>query len=420
MLFAGRFIDWMGTKKGYLWAIGVWSFGACLHAGCGIATEHYVGINSAAELIAATGDVVVILATVSMYFFLAARCILALGEAGNFPAAIKVTAEYFPKKDRAYATSIFNAGASIGALVAPISIPLLAKAWGWEMAFIVIGGLGFIWMGLWIFMYKKPDENPHVNAAELAYIEQDKDNEEDKKATTPTTKDEKSISFLQCFKYPQTWAVFFGKFMTDGVWWFFLFWAPAYISDVYGFSSDTPTAQMLIFVLYAITMLSVYGWKLPTIIINKTGKNPYAARMQAMFIFALFPLLALFAQPLGNKEVFGEQAYWFPIIIIGIAGAAHQSWSANIYSVVGDMFPKSTIATIVGIGGMAGGISSFLINMSSGLLFDYADKTQMVFLGFQGKPAGYFIIFCVCAVSYLIGWCIMKALVPKYKPIIVD
>ena len=420
MLFAGRFVDWMGTKKGYLWAIGVWSAGACMHALCGIVTEQYVGMHSAAELIAATGDVVVVLATVSMYCFLAARCILALGEAGNFPAAIKVTAEYFPKKDRAYATSIFNAGASIGALIAPVSIPLLAKAWGWEMAFIVIGGLGFIWMGLWIFMYKKPDENPHVNAAELAYIEQDKDNEKDKKATTPTTKDEKSISFLQCFKYPQTWAVFFGKFMTDGVWWFFLFWAPAYISDVYGFSSDTPTAQMLIFVLYAITMLSVYGGKLPTIIINKTGKNPYAARMQAMFIFALFPLLALFAQPLGNKEVFGEQAYWFPIIIIGIAGAAHQSWSANIYSVVGDMFPKSTIATIVGIGGMAGGISSFLINMSSGLLFDYADKTQMVFLGFQGKPAGYFIIFCVCAVSYLIGWCIMKALVPKYKPIIVD
>ena len=420
MLFAGRFVDWMGTKKGYLWAIGVWSAGACMHALCGIVTEQYVGMHSAAELMAATGDVVVVLATVSMYCFLAARCILALGEAGNFPAAIKVTAEYFPKKDRAYATSIFNAGASIGALIAPVSIPLLAKAWGWEMAFIVIGGLGFIWMGLWIFMYKKPDENPHVNAAELAYIEQDKDNEEDKKATTPTTKDEKSISFLQCFKYPQTWAVFFGKFMTDGVWWFFLFWAPAYISDVYGFSSDTPTAQMLIFVLYAITMLSVYGGKLPTIIINKTGKNPYAARMQAMFIFALFPLLALFAQPLGNKEVFGEQAYWFPIIIIGIAGAAHQSWSANIYSVVGDMFPKSTIATIVGIGGMAGGISSFLINMSSGLLFDYADKTQMVFLGFQGKPAGYFIIFCVCAVSYLIGWCIMKALVPKYKPIIVD
>ena len=340
-----------------------------------------------------------------------------------------MTAEYFPKKDRAYSTSIFNAGSTVGALAAPITIPPLARYFqsigvgnGWEMAFIVIGGLGFIWMGLWMFLYKKPNVNPRVNAAELEYIEQDNNNPEESKAQQAAANDfdNKKISFLQCFKFPQTWAVFVGKFMTDGVWWFFLFWAPAYISDVYGFSSDTPTAQMLIFVLYAITMLSVYGGKLPTIIINKTGKNPYAARMQAMFIFALFPLLALFAQPLGNKEVFGEQAYWFPIIIIGIAGAAHQSWSANIYSVVGDMFPKSTIATIVGIGGMAGGISSFLINMSSGLLFDYADKTQMVFLGFQGKPAGYFIIFCVCAVSYLIGWCIMKALVPKYKPIIVD
>ena len=223
--------------------------------------------------------------------------------------------------------------------------------------------------------------------------------------------DNKKISFLQCFKFPQTWAVFVGKFMTDGVWWFFLFWTPAYISDVYGFASDTGTAQMLIFVLYAITMLSIYGGKLPTIIINKTGKNPYAARMQAMLIFALFPLLALFAQPLGNYS------YWYPIIIIGIAGAAHQSWSANIYSVVGDMFPKSTIATIVGIGGMAGGIGSFCINMGSGRLFDYAAETNMTFMGFEGKPAGYFIIFCVCAVAYLVGWIIMKALVPKYKPV---
>ena len=284
---------------------------------------------------------------------------------------------------------------------------------GWEMAFIVIGGLGFIWMGLWMFLYKKPNVNPRVNAAELEYIEQDNNNPEESKAQQAAANDfdNKKISFLQCFKFPQTWAVFVGKFMTDGVWWFFLFWTPAYISDVYGFASDTGTAQMLIFVLYAITMLSIYGGKLPTIIINKTGKNPYAARMQAMLIFALFPLLALFAQPLGNYS------YWYPIIIIGIAGAAHQSWSANIYSVVGDMFPKSTIATIVGIGGMAGGIGSFCINMGSGRLFDYAAETNMTFMGFEGKPAGYFIIFCVCAVAYLVGWIIMKALVPKYKPV---
>lgn len=421
-LFAGRFIDWMGTKKGYLWAIGVWSVGACLHAICGYATEVTLGIDSAAHLIGATGALASTIAITSVYYFIAARIILGIGEAGNFPAAVKVTAEYFPKKDRAFATSIFNAGSTIGALIAPLCIPTVARYFqrmgvgnGWEMAFIVIGGLGFVWMGLWQFIYKKPHENPHVNAAELTYIEQDKFYETaETEAPAPTAKEEKGLTFLQCFKYPQTWAVFFGKFMTDGVWWFFLFWAPAYVKDVYGFSSDSSTAQMLLFVLYAITMLSIYGGKLPTIIINRTGKNPYAARMQAMFIFALFPLLALFAQPLGNYS------YWYPIIIIGITGAAHQSWSANIYSVVGDMFPKSAIATIVGIGGMAGSISSSLINMSSGLLFDYADKTQMVFFGFQGKPAGYFIIFCICAVSYLIGWCIMKALVPKYKPIVLD
>ena len=153
MLFAGKFVDWMGTKKGFLWAIGVWSAGACLHALCGVVTEHFVGLHSAAELASATGATVVTIATISMYCFLAARCVLALGEAGNFPAAIKVTAEYFPKKDRAYATSIFNAGASIGALIAPLTIPILAKVWGWEMAFIVIGGLGFIWMGFWAVSY---------------------------------------------------------------------------------------------------------------------------------------------------------------------------------------------------------------------------------------------------------------------------
>lgn len=419
-LFAGRFIDWMGTKKGYLWAIGVWSAGACLHALCGWATEHVVGIHNAAEMVGATGAVASTIAITSVYFFIAARVVLGLGEAGNFPAAIKVTAEYFPKKDRAFSTSIFNAGATVGALVAPVTIPSLARYFqgigvgnGWEMAFVTIGGLGFVWMGLWMFMYKKPHENPCVNAAELAYIEQDKETEA-QEARQQAQGVEKKLSFWQCLKYRQAWAFAVGKFMTDGVWWFFLFWTPAYISDVYGFSSDSGTAQLLIFVLYAITMLSIYGGKLPTIIINKTGLNPYAARMRAMFIFALFPLLALFAQPLG------AYSYWFPIIIIGIAGAAHQSWSANIYSVVGDMFPNSAVATITGLGGMAGGIGSFLINKGSGQLFDYAAATGMGFMGFEGKPAGYFIIFCICAVAYLIGWCIMKLLVPRYKPIVVD
>lgn len=415
-LFAGRFVDWLGSKKGYLWAIAVWSLGACLHALCGWATEHTLGLSDVANMIQASGDVAATIAITSVYYFIAARIVLGAGEAGNFPAAIKVTAEYFPKKDRAFATSIFNAGSTVGALIAPLCIPTLAKFFknigvgnGWEMAFIIIGALGFIWMGLWLFVYKKPEENKSVNAAELAYIHQD-DNEE--VATEANNdKEEKKLSILQCLSYRQAWAVIMGKFLTDGVWWFFLFWTPAYISDVYGFSSDTATAQLLIFVLYAITMFSIYGGKLPTIIINKTGKDPYAARMKAMFIFALFPLLALFAQPLG------EISYWFPIVIIGIAGAAHQSWSANIYTVGSDMFPKSAVATIIGIGGMAGGIGAFLINMGSGLLFDYAGRTNMAFFGFEGKEAGYFIVFCICAIAYMLAWCIMKALVPKYKVI---
>ena len=407
MLFAGRFVDWLGSKKGYLWAIGVWSVGACLHAFCGIITEHFVGLHSAAELMGATGDVVVTIATISMYCFLAARCVLALGEAGNFPAAIKVTAEYFPKKDRAYATSIFNAGASIGALIAPISIPLLAKAWGWEMAFIVIGALGFIWMGFWVFMYTAPAKSKHVNKAELEYIEQDN-------YEIAGVKEEKKMGFLQCFGYKQTWAFAIGKFMTDGVWWFFLFWTPSYLNTQFGIKTSEGLGMALIFTLYAITMLSIYGGKIPTIIINKTGLNPYAARMRAMLIFAFFPLLVLLAQPLGTISP------WFPVIMIGIGGAAHQSWSANIFSTVGDMFPKSAIATVTGIGGMAGGIGSMLLQFIAGELFVYAGNTNMTFMGFEGKPAGYFVIFCVCAVAYLLGWVIMKGLVPKYKPIVLD
>ena len=334
-----------------------------------------------------------------------------LGEAGNFPAAIKVTAEYFPKKDRAYATSIFNAGASIGALIAPLSIPLLAKAWGWEMAFIVIGGLGFIWMGFWVFMYTAPAKSKHVNKAELEYIEQD--SYEDAAQTTPQT-EEKKMSFQQCFGYKQTWAFAIGKFMTDGVWWFFLFWTPSYLNTQFGIKTSDGLGIALIFTLYAITMLSIYGGKLPSIIIKKTGLNPYAARMRAMLIFAFFPLLVLLAQPLGTISP------WFPVILIGIGGAAHQSWSANIFSTVGDMFPKTAIATVTGIGGMAGGIGCMVLQYIAGELFVYAGETNMTFMGFEGKPAGYFVIFCVCAVAYLIGWCIMKALVPKYKPIVLN
>ena len=412
--FSGRIIDWLGTRKGYLWAIGVWSAGACLHALCGWATELYVGLGDAAALVQAGGDVAATVSMVSVWFFLAARVVLAAGEAGNFPAAVKVTAEYFPKKDRAFSTAIFNAGSTVGALIAPLCIPTLARYFkdmgvgnGWEMAFVAIGLLGFIWMGIWIFIYKPMTANPRVNEVEREYILQDSDDSD----TTEETPGAKKVGIMQCLRLRQTWAILLGKFLTDGVWWFFLFWTPAYISDVYGYTSDTPMAQMLMFTLYAITMLSLYGGKLPTIFINRTGGNAYECRMRAMLIFALFPLLGLAAQTLGGYSC------WLTIIIIGIVGAAHQSWSANLFSVGSDLFPKRAVATITGINGMAGGLSSFLINFVSGRLLDHVEAAQTTFCGFVGKEAGYFMIFGYCSVAYLVGWTVMKVLVPRYMPV---
>jgi ACS family hexuronate transporter-like MFS transporter len=426
-----------------LWSIGVWSFGACLHAVCGLVTESWAGLSSKAELINATGNTALIVSTVSMWCFLVARCVLALGESGNFPSANKVNAEFFPKKDRAFALSIWNAGASIGAMGAPLAIPPLAQAFGWEMAFILIGALGFVWMGFWIFMYDSPEKlaakGKFINKAELDYIRQDMEAEK-----TVTVTEEKKIPFLKCFTFKQTWAFAFGKFMTDGVWWFFLFWTPSYLKAQFAIKTTEGLGMALIFTLYAITtVLSIYGGKLPTIFINKTGANPYAARMKAMLIFAFFPLCVLLAQPLAYyfEPSLGKTVAWIPIILISLGCAAHQSWSANIFSTVGDMFPKTAIATITGIGGMAGGIGSLLIQKSAGKLFTFSAGTAVVdgekveltkellakgvevvnqpmyFMGFEGKPAGYFIVFCFCAVAYLIGWTVMKSLVPKYKPI---
>ena len=441
-LFAGKFIDWMGTKKGYLWAIFVWSLGACFHAACGIATCWFVKDVSTVEALRAVqagSATAAAIAGVSVWLFLGCRAVLALGEAGNFPAAIKVTAEYFPKKDRAYATSIFNSGASVGALAAPLTIPPLAKWCGWEMAFIIIGGAGFIWMYFWRWLYTKPMSSRYwfnwcyvneredgtivrgvkracamMNEAEYAYISQD---EETGKAAekVDTVAEEKPIPFLKCFTYRQTWSFIVGKFFTDGVWWFYLFWAPAYFKEL-GHGPVTGMGQALIFTLYLIvTVVSIYGCKLPSIFIEKGffGGNPYMCRMRAMLLFAFFPLAALVTQPLAGISV------WFPAILIGLAAAGHQAWSANIFSTVGDMFPKSTIASVTGMGAMAGGFGSFIIQKGAGKLFTYAETQGQAFsfLGYAGKPAGYMIVFCFCAVAYLIAWCIMKTLVPRYSPI---
>ena len=420
-LFAGKFVDWMGTKKGYLISIGVWSAAACLHAACGWATGLITGQDLAAiRGVEVASNITLAISTTSVYLFLLCRGLLALGEAGNFPAAIKVTAEYFPKKDRAFATAIFNAGASVGALVAPLCIPPLAMKFGWEMAFIIIGGLGFIWMFFWAFMYDKPENSKHVNEAELSYIHlDDAENAATAEAASVATKaaaPEKQVSLWKCFSFKQTWQFITGKFFTDGVWWFYLFWAPSYFANQFNAPVTTPLGQWLIFTLYLIvTVVSIGGGYLPKIFVEKKGMNPYAGRMLAMLIFAFFPLCALVAQPLGMKL----NSAWIPAIFIGLAAAGHQAWSANLFSTIGDMFPKSTIATITGIGAMAGGVGSFFIQKIAGKLFTWSESMgdAFRFLGFEGKPAGYFIMFCFCGVAYLIAWSIMKSLVPKYKPI---
>ena len=424
-LFAGKFIDKLGTKKGYLWAIFIWSLGACLHAGCGVGTS----------MLKAAGFLGMMGITTSVWLFLACRAVLALGEAGNFPAAIKVTAEYFPKKDRAFATSIFNSGSSVGALAAPLSIPLIAKYCGWEMSFIIIGALGFVWMGFWMWLYKKPAANARVNAAELAYISADDDDSASEVKAAAETEGPK-ISYAKAFSLRQTWALVLGRFLTDGVWWFFLFWTPGYLSDQFGYKSSDGMGMALIFTLYAIvTFVSIYLCKIPTYMVDKRGMNAYEGRMVAMFIFACFPLLALGAQPLGAYSA------WWPAILIGLACAGHQAWSANVYSVVGDMFPKSTIGTLTGIAQFAAGCGSFLVNKCAGALFTYAAGSTIVdgkevemskallasgaqyarpameFLGYTGKPAGYCIVFGYCAIAYIVGWTCMKTLVPKYKKV---
>ena len=433
-LFAGKFIDWVGTKRGYLIAIFVWSLGACLHATGGWLTMHLHGLDSAEALraVEAGSTLAVAVSTTSVWLFLVFRVVLAVGESGNFPAAIKVTTEYFPKKDRALATSIFNAGSSVGALIAPLSVPFLARAYGWEWAFILIGALGFLWMGFWHWMYESPEKCPHVNEAELAYINldspsalpvregagaSDADNRPTDMKQSPSSLtgraegETESLTLLQCFRLRPTWAYICGKFFTDGVWWFLLFWAPAYFSDQYGYRSDSAMGAMLIFVVYLIvTVVSIAaGGLLPKYFMMRRGMEAYAGRLRAMLFFAFLPVFSLFAQPLGLWSA------WWPAIIIGLAGAGHQSWSANLYNTVGDMFPKSAVATITGIGTMVGGIASFIVNKGAGKLFDYSAAlgADFQFFGFEGKQAGYMIVFCYCAVAYLFAWTCMKTLVPR-------
>jgi ACS family hexuronate transporter-like MFS transporter len=386
MLFAGRFIDRLGTKRGFTWAIIIWSLAAIMHALAIEVGDAFSGIFSALGLVI----------PVSILGFMLSRALLAIGESGNFPAAIKATAEYFPKKERSFATGIFNSGANVGAILAPLTVPWIAFHWGWQTAFILVGAIGFLWLIFWMVFYNKPDQQKRLSKAELDYIHSDTEE------AVAVTEQKEKVAWFKLLGYKQTWAFVFGKFMTDGVWWFFLFWLPKYLEAQYGM---VKTEIMLpLAVLYSMTMFgSIGGGWFPTYFIKK-GYNAYDGRMKAMLIIALFPLIVLVAQPLGYIS------FWIPVILIGIGASAHQAWSANIFTTVSDMFPKKAVGSVVGIGGMAGGLGGVLISKSGGALFDHYKALGHI-------QTGYTIMFAVCAVAYLIAWLVMKSLVPKYKPI---
>ncbi|HTD94023.1 MAG TPA: MFS transporter [Chitinophagaceae bacterium] len=396
MLFAGRIIDKLGTKRGYALAIVVWSLGAIVHA---LAIPIGTGIASAIGWVG--------VANISMLGFMFGRGVLAVGEAGNFPAAIKATAEYFPKKERSFATGIFNSGANVGAILAPLTVPWIMTHWGWEWAFIIIGGVGFLWLLFWFVFYERPEKQKRLSAAEFAYIHSGEEEAAvefafDKRPEKTTVEVEVKVKWLRLLGYKQTWAFTFGKFMTDGVWWFFLFWLPAYLKAQYNVVDEAVALPLA--VLYTLAMVgSVGGGWFPMYFIRK-GLLVYDARMRAMFLIALIPLVVLAAQPLGHIS------FWIPVILIGIGAAAHQAWSANIFTTVSDMFPKKAIGSVIGIGGMAGGLGGVVMSKLGGALFDHYKKLGHI-------QTGYTIMFTICALAYLVAWIVMKSLVPKYKPI---
>ena len=460
MLFAGRIIDKLGTKRGFAWAIVIWSLAAIIHA-------YAIPIGETMSVVLGWFGIAGF--SISVMGFMFSRAVLAFGEAGNFPAAIKATAEYFPKKERSLATGIFNSGTNVGAILAPLTVPWIQKNWGWDWAFIIMGLIGFVWLIFWFVYYEKPEKQKRLSADELTYI---KSGEEE--ISSESSEVIIKTSWRKLLGYKQTWAFAFGKFMTDGVWWFYLFWLPAFLKVQYGIVNEA--VMLPLATLYTIAMIgSVVGGWFPMYFIKK-GYNAYDGRMKAMLMIAFIPLVVLLNQPLGHIS------YWVPVILIGIGASAHQAWSANIFTTVSDMFPKKAIASVVGIGGMAGGIGGVVTSKLGGWLFDSYKYAGIAKSWVEGKAAGlgdyisnlqslnllnnkgesfdlnkielrslpkeiteqlqsidvgmfdkllqlqkplvhtemttsYTIMFAICAVAYLIAWTVMKSLVPKYKPI---
>ena len=354
-LFAGWFIDKVGTRKGYTIYLTIWSLAAAAHA-----------------------------LVKSAFGFGLARFALGIGESGNFPAAIKTVAEWFPKKERALATGIFNAGSNVGAIIAPLAVPWIALTWGWQEAFIITGLAGLIWIVFWLPIYRRPSEHPKLSKTELAYIESDPPDSPAK------------ISWFSLLPLKQTWAFSIGKFLTDAIWWFYLFWFPLFMNDRFGVDLRTIGIPMVVVYLLADVGSVGGGWFSSALLKRNWSVN--AARKTAMLVCAILILPVALA-----PHVQGE---WVAVILIGIAAAAHQGFSANIFTLTSDMFPRKAVASVVGIGGFAGAMGGFFMNLGAGWL--------------KQNTGSYEIMFAIAAVVYLLALLIMHLLVPKLEPAILD
>ncbi len=380
LLLAGRVMDRIGVRLGFAIAVVVWSIAAVGHA----AADWFPWLKLPTINLDATTGLSVVLMSGAAAGFALARFALGIGEAGNFPASIKAVAEWFPKKERALATGIFNSGTNIGALVTPLVVPWVAGHWGWKWAFIVTGLTGFLWVVAWWLFYRAPEEHPRLSRAELAYIRSDP-----VEAVTP-------IPWRKVFPCRQTWAFAFGKFMTDPIWWLYLFWVPDFLNRNHGLDLKSMGLPLVVIYLVADVGSIGGGWLSSALI--KRGWTVNAARKTAMLLCALAVVPILFAAKASNL--------WVAVGLVSLAAAAHQGWSANLFTLTSDMFPRRAVGSVVGIGGMSGAIGGMLIALVVGEILQ--------------RTGSYAPIFIIAGTAYLVALLVIHLLTPRLKPAALD
>ena len=370
LLLFGPFVDRFGTKIGYAVSITAWSLAALGHG--------FVG---------------------SVGGFFRARVALGVSEGGNFPSAIKAVALWFPKRERALATALFNSGANVGAVLAPAIVPFVAATWGWQAAFVLAGCAGLSFLLLWLPLYDLPDKVARLGASELAYIRADPEERTPSTAAAPEAAGAGAAKWFSLLRHRQTWSFVVCKLLTDPVWWFFLIWLPDYFKKTRAL--DLKASWLHLVSIYSIvTVLSIAGGWLSGYLV-KQGHTPVRARKIAMLGFALCVLPILFVTKASD---------WGAVVLIGIAGAAHQAWSANLFTTVSDMFPKRAVGSVVGLGGMAGSLGGIAFPILAGKLLDHFTRVGDV-------TAGYRILFGFCGFAYLLAFAISHLLVPKFAPV---